>query len=263
MNYYNFGKSILPYYPELKPVQREHILYYYVDVDKSMEIERIELFASQGIENDAYKNWHSYPLVIEGEKYVATVVVHNNKQEMQAFVNVKYKDSISVSSEIVTNIPLLMGVKSTPVTKSRLVYTADYGLDEWTSKKGIEIYDSPILRMKKGTHAILGVTSLANTLTTYKLGDPSFSGVNKNILQILFYLRKNQEITFTVTAKSGKEFKDYVYSQRLYVKNDWEKLDLYATYFKSEQGVMEDWGDVVALTIDSSDPIIVNSIIWI
>lgn len=263
MNYYNFGKSILPYYPELKPVQREHILYYYVDVDKSMDVEKIELFVSQGIENDAYKNWHSYPLDVEGEKYVAKVSVPNNKQEMQAFVNVKYKDSISVSSEIVTNIPLLMGVKSTPVTKSRLVYTADYGLDEWTSKKGIEVYDAPILRMKKGTHAISGVTSMANTLTTYKLGDPSFSGVNKNILQILFYSRKNQVITFTATAKSGKEFKDYVYSQPLYVKNDWEKLDLYAIYFKSEQGVMEDWGDVVALTIDTSDPIIVNSIIWI
>ena len=262
MNYYNFGKTILPYYPEIKPFMKDHYLYYDVTVDKSMDMEKIELFASQGNKNDAYKNWHSYSLEKSGDNYIAKVLVPNNKEEMKAFVNVKYKNSLSVSSEIVTNIPFLMGVKSTPITKSRLIYTSEYGLDEWTSKVGFA-QDEPIVKMRRGIKGISGVTSTSNSLTTYKLGDPSFSGVNKNILQILFYSPNNQDITFTVTTQEGKNFRDYIFKNTFYSNKDWIKFDLYSTFFKSMKGNLESWDNAVSFTIDSQDFIIINSMIWI
>ncbi len=262
MDYYNFGKGALPACPEIKPKKEEHALYYEIKADASMEIEKIELFASQGIDNDAYKNWKSYVPVLQGDSYLVKVNVPNNKQEMSAFVNVKYKNSLSVSSEIIKNIPMLMGVRSTPITSSRLLYTVEYGLDEWTCQKKV-ITDEPVLKMKRGSHGISGVTSIANSLTLYKLGDPSYCGKGKSLLQLTFYSRKNQILTFTAVEREGDSFVKYYYTRQLYANHDWIRLDLSAGFFKSPAGTPEDWSNVVALTIDSEDPVIVNSMIWI
>lgn len=262
MNHYNFGKGKLPHFPEIRPIQDSHELYYEVTVDNTMDIDNIEVFVSQGIDNDAYKNWRSYKPELCGDIYKVKVNVPNNKQEMSAFVNVKYKDSLSVSSEIVKNIPFLMGVNSTPIKTSRLLYTSEYGLDEWTSKKGSENGES-VLRTKRGYHGISGVTSLSNSLTTYKLGDPSYSGAGKSLLQIMLYSRTNQEIAFTITRRIKDKFKKYYYTKALFAHNDWVKIDLSATDFRSLDGMNEDWDDIVCITIDSEEPIIINSMLWI
>jgi len=262
MNYYNFAKGKLPSFPEIKPIQENHELYYEVTVDKTIEIEHIEVFASQGIDNDAYKNWRSYKLESIGDKYKVKVSVPNNKQEMSAFVNVKYKDSLCVSSEIVKNIPFLMGVNSTPITTSRLLYSSEYGLDEWTSKKGSENGES-VLKTKRGYHGISGVTSLSSSLTTYKLGDPSYSGAGKSILQMMLFSRRNQDLSLSITRRIKDNFKKYYYTKTVYAHNDWVKLDLSATDFRSLEGMNEDWDDIVCITIDSEEPIIINSMLWI
>ena len=262
MSYFNFGKTVLPFYPEIKPRQTGHDLYYDVKVDESMEVEEIELLVSQGIENDAYKNWHSYKMSATDVGYTAKVSVADNREEISAFVNVKYKNSLSVSSEIIKNIPLLIGVKNSPITRTRLLYTPEYGLDEWTSLKGMNV-DEPILKMRKGYLGIPGVSSLSNSLTTFKLGDPSFSGVNKSTLQILFYSKKNQTIIFTVTKQDGNSFTEYYYSTALFANSEWVKLDLSADMFKSMGGTLENWDNIVAFTVESEAQIIVNSLIWI
>ena len=262
MNYYNFGRGSLPSLPELMPVQEGHELYYEVKVDKGMQVDSIELFVSQGIDNDAYKNWRSYKPEEVGDVYKVKVSVPNNKQEMSAFVNIKYRDSLSVSSEIVKKIPFLMGVNSTPIKSSRLLYTSEYGLDEWTSKKGSDSGES-VLKTKRGYHGIGGITSMSNSLTTYKLGDPSYSGAGKAILQIMLYSRRNQDLTLSITRRIKDNFKEYYYIKTVYAHNDWVKLDLAATDFKSLDGMNEDWDDIVCITIDSEEPIIINSMLWI
>lgn len=261
LNYYNFGSSVIPYDPEIKPFSKDRLLNYSVKVDDSLDIEKIELFTSQGIENDAYKNWHSYTLEKNGDYYVTQVEVHNNREDFHAFVNVKFKNSLSVSSEIVTNIPLMMGVKNTPVTKSRLVYTTDYNLDEWTSRKGKDNVE-PIIKIKKAL-SIAGITSSTNSLTTYKLGDPVFTGAEKSILQLLLYSKKHQRINFTLTISHKDEFVDYHYSMILYSNQEWVKIDLFSNFFKSTKGYLENWDNAVALTIDSEDTLYINSMIWI
>lgn len=263
MNYYNFGIGKLPSFPTTKPVQENHELYYEVTVDESIEIEHIELFVSQGIDNDAYKNWRSYKVEPYGEnKYRAKVNVPNNRQEMSAFINVKYKDSLCVSSEIVKNIPFLMGVNSTPIKTSRLLYTSEYGLDEWTSKKGSENGES-VLKTKRGYHGIGGVSSTSCSLTTYKLGDPSYSGAGKTLLQIMLFSRRNQDLSLSITRRIKDTFKKYYYTKTVYAHNDWVKLDLSATDFRSLEGMNEDWENIVCITIDSEEPIIINSMLWI
>ncbi|MBO5224126.1 MAG: hypothetical protein J6C23_06420 [Clostridia bacterium] len=262
MNYYNFGMGRLPHFPEIKPVQEGHELYYEVTVDKDMTVDNIEVFVSQGIDNDAYKNWRSYKPELNGDIYKVKVSVPNNKQEMSAFVNVKYADSLSVSSEIVKNIPFLMGVNSTPIKSSRLLYTSEYGLDEWTSKKGSENGES-VLKTKRGSCGISGVTSQSNSLTTYKLGDPSYTGAGKALLQIMLYSRINQDISFIITRRIKESFKEYYYTKTLYAHGDWVKIDLLATDFRSMDGMNEDWDNIVCITIDSEDAIIINSMLWI
>lgn len=262
MDHYNFGQGKLPHFPEIKPIQKDHQLYYEVKCDQSLQIEHIEVFASQGIDNDAYKNWRSYTPEIDGEIYRVRVNVPSNKQEMSAFVNIKYKDSLCVSSDIVKNIPYLMGVNATPIKSSRLLYTSEYGLDEWTSNKGL-VNGESALRMKRGYHSINGVTSLSNSLTTYKLGDPSYSGAGKSILQIMLYSRSNQNLSFSITRRIKDTFKKYYYITTLYAHNDWVKLDLSATNFKSLDGMNEDWENIVCITIDSEEPIIINSMLWV
>ncbi len=262
MDYYNFGNGKLPHFPEIKPVQENHELFYEVTVDKTMTIEHIEVFVSQGIDNDAYKNWRSYKPELQGDIYKVKVNVPHNRQEMSAFVNVKYQDSLSVSSEIVKNIPFLMGVNSTPIKTSRLLYTSEYGLDEWTSKKGLESGES-VLKTKRGYHGIGGVTSLTSSLTTYKLGDPSYSGAGKSILQIMLYSRRNQDLSLCITRRIKESFKNYYFTKTVYAHNDWVKLDLLATDFRSLDGMNEDWANIVCITIDSEEPIIINSMLWI
>jgi hypothetical protein len=262
MSYFNFDKAALPFYPEIKPRQTGHDLYYDVKVDESMQVEEIELFVSQGIENDAFKNWHSYKMLPADSGYTAKVSVADNREEISAFVNVKYENSLSVSSEIIKNIPLLIGVKNSPITRTRLLYTPEYGLDEWTSLKGMNV-NEPVLKMRKSSMGISGVSSISNSLTTYKLGDPSFSGVNKSTLQILLYSKKNQGITFTVTQQDDNSFTEYYYTTHLFANSEWVKLDLSADMFKSMGGTLENWDKIVAFTVESEAQIIVNSLIWI
>ena len=262
MSYYNFGEGELPHFPEIKPVKDNHELYYEVTPDKSIEIENVEIFVSQGIAHNAYKNWRSYKPEKWGDIYRVKVTVPNNKQEMSAFVNVKYKNSLSVSSEIVKNIPLLMGVNSTPIKTSRLLYTSEYGLDEWTSNVGMNTGES-VLKIKRGYHGISGVTSSTNSLTTYKLGDPSYSGAGKTLLQMMIYSKCNQDISLIITRRNKDTFKKFYYTKTVYAHNDWVKLDLSATDFKSLDGMNEDWENIVCLTIESEEALIINSLLWV
>lgn len=262
MDCFNMGTGKLPAFPLLKPRQENHELYYEITIDKSMPIESIEVFMSQGIDNDAYKNWRSYKCEEDGDRYKVKAIIPSNKQEISTFVNVKYENSLSVSSEIVKNIPLLMGVNSTPIKSSRLLYTSEFGLDEWTSNVPLP-NGEPVLKMRRGYHGISGVTSLTNSLTTYKLGDPAYSGAGKSLLQMMLYSNRNQEVRFVITRRINDTFKNFYLVKTIYAHNDWVKLDLSADDFHSYDGMNEDWENIVCLTIESSEPIIINSLLWV
>jgi hypothetical protein len=155
-----------------------------------------------------------------------------------------------------------MGVNSTPIKTSRLLYTSEYGLDEWTSNVGLATGES-VLKMRRGYHGITGVSSISNSLTTYKLGDPSYNGAGKSLLQMMVYSKRNQEVSFIITRRIKDTFKKYYYTKIIYAHNDWVKIDLTATDFKSLSGMNEDWANVVAITIESEDQLIINSMLWV
>lgn len=257
---YLLGRGEVPAEPELTASASERRLYYNVKSDPSCET---ELFVSRGTDDPALRNWSRIKLMVVGDgEYIAPVDVYDAKKHIYAFVNSRSSEGLSVSSPVLEKLPALLGIDETPLTDSRLIYDGDMGTDDWSEEASMTAADT--LSVKEGPFGISGVTSGAGALATYKLGDPAFSGKEGYLLQIMIYSPEAQTVTFTVAAAAaGRGYAEFSRSVNLEPGDNWRKLTLEASDFKSPYGVCGGWEDVFGMRIMSASPVIVASMLWV
>lgn len=260
-----FSHQALPKAAQLNAVNSDRKLYYEIYLHNAEEVEEVNLYYSHGDIGGAYRYW-SKPNIerVSENEYICKADVFVLKDETSAFVNVKYKNGIILSSEIVTKIPYLMGVSAKEVVKSRLVYDTDMGTDDWLimnmNKTGGKSYD---LSIATGGNGITGITSSANTMSTLKIGDVSTSGARDSLLQLLVYSFALQTLTITVTCRTEHGTSTYSALKRPEAYEEWTKITLSASEFKSLDGPMPGWDTAVSLTISGENTLLVNSLLWI
>ncbi len=261
MNKLCFSHTPLPMQPTLEAVCENRSLYYIASVFDE-DIEKVDLYYTYGFSKGAYRNWFRLPLEkTEEGKYRAKADVYLTKEEASAFVTVKYKSGIQLSSEIVTKTPYMMGVGEGEIIKKRLVYEPEMGVDSWMITKKTDLFGE--VSMATGKSGIEGVTSSVNTITTLKIGDVHTSGARDSLLQLLVYSKDKQTVTFEVTTKEEDGYEVYTHEHALPSYGEWCKVTLSASEFKSESGPMESWADAIKFTISSEKTLLINSLLWI
>ncbi len=262
INEHCFSHKTLVAPPVLEAKNSERSLYYDINVSAPEEIKEISLYYSHGSVSGAYRNWTRLNLEkITATEYICQADVYLLKDETSAFVTVKYADGFAVSSEIVTKIPLMLGVAAKEIIKSRLVYEADMGTDDWLVTN---LTDGDCnITIKEGGNGISGVTCSVNSLTTFKIGDVKTSGNRDSLLQLLVYTKSIQFLTVNVTCLTEEGYTEYSALVKPDSYGEWTKITLSADELKSLSGSMRGWDSAVSITVNSESELLINSLLWI
>lgn len=262
--YHLKGIGSVPGAPELAVSCEERRLRFSVTAPEGCD--DVELFASQAMPRGSLRNWRrTIPEKTENGEYVAYADVYDIKQPVYAFANVcPHGGGMSVSTPVLSRVPALLGVAETPVKSSRLVYDGDMGTDDWVVQSPLAEKDT--LTMVPGPFGIPGVSSSIGTMSTFKIGDAAYRGRGSLLLQIMIYSAVDQTVTFTVVARGDEEddgYTSYSYSATLSPSDEWRKLTLAATDFKSPHAAGMEWENAVYLRVDSDAPVAISSMIWV
>ena len=262
MNEKCFKHNVLPDPPELDAKNSDRALYYEVKVHDKDEVEEIRLYYSYGDMQGTYRNWSRLNLErVSEDEYITKADVYVLKDETSAFVSVKYACGVTLTSEIVTRVPYMMGVAAKEIVRSRLVYDVDMGTDDWliSSDRGGE----GDIVIKEGGNGIEGVTSSVNSITTLKIGDIHTCGNRDSLLQLLVYSKEIQTLTVKVTCNTPGGYVTYSALKRTDSYAEWSKITLSVEEFKSPEGPMNGWDEAVSITVDSESELLINTLLWI
>ncbi len=239
-------------HPQISAINSENNLYFNIDVGGT-NLAKVELFAAFCIENPMNRNWTNLPVIgLAGSEYIARADVLQNAKPAYAFVNVTDSDGNVSSSPLLSIIPKTLGITAVPRLPHRLIYEGSMGTDVWTSP------DGGTIETKVGPYDIEGVYSDSNYLATFKPGDFLYHGNSDSLLQIIASGKRQK---FTISVGDGVE----LYGCELEIPNsgEWHKFTLSSSDFKSANGPLNDWTDVVMLEIVSDDELIVSSVLWV
>lgn len=274
LRHHLLGEGVpIPESPQIAVQPSDNKLFFQVSYDASAEIESCELFVSQGMIRSAYRNWSGVPLTAMGSTLLGKVAVFDVSKPVYAFVNVKYRGYISLSSPVLRINPSALGIVADEFTPSRLVYDSDMGLDDWLVLNDRAADETVKLEMLKGPYEIEGVSSKTYSLATFKLGDPRYIGFEGRTLQIRLYSEVHQQLEFIIKQKAsvetGADFNTYSCFRTVGPFDDWATLNFNAADFKSLQGTLDGWSEIALLEIAARGgdaglgKVLVNTIIWL
>jgi hypothetical protein len=187
------------------------------------------------------------------------VPVFSESEPVYAFVTVKYKSGIFLSSAVNSVIPHALGVEPEKLAFKRLVYDSDMGLSDWLilDKNTADLK----LKMESGPFGLQGVTSSAHRLATFRLADPQYKGKPESSLQLTLYSPVRQ--TVDISVASSQNLARYGAVKELFPDDNWTKLTVGVKDFKSADGVLGSWSDVLSFEIESGATVLVNSLLWV
>ena len=218
-------------------------------------LEKVELYVSYGITNPAYRNWRAYPTEKVGEyEYLSRSQVYSADNPVYGFAKITTKSGFLFSTPVIKKIPSSLKITPSTIVKQRLIYDSDMGIDDFFA---VNPSENPIL--KQGPYDICGVSSKSG-LCTYKIGDVVFSGSRDSLLQLLVFSPIKQTVTFSVTEEGS--YNTYVCTKSVSPENDWNKLLLSPTDFKSNEGNLSGWDKAIFLRIDYKEELLINSLLW-
>lgn len=243
--------------PSLAAVNSENKLYFNIKIDGKRDNGEIDgtldLFAAFCIENPANRNWTNIKASNIGDgEYIAHADVLQSDKPVYAFINLTDRDENVFSSPITTIIPKNLGITAQKAVKRRLIYDGGMGTDVWTSSGGGDIM------MKHGPYGIDGISSENNSLITYKPGDYLYRADPDALLQILIS-GKSKKIELTVSDGAEK----YTCDIQLASPDEWNKLTLSPTDFKSANGPLDNWSRIVMIKFTGDDEFLISSALWV
>lgn len=213
----------------------------------------VNLYFAQSVRREFLRNWHRIPTETAGESRLARVSVYDAAEPVYLIAVAKY-GNLSLSSPMLTVRPAALGVIPDTVSRSRLVYDAEMGVDDWVSGSAAES-----VRMGYGALGISGVTSDSDMIT-YKLGDCAFGAGADDVLQILIYSDVRQNVVFRAIDRDGEQ---YVTEKNITPFSGWTKFTLSAGEFKNKDGALVSWADAAGFGVSSDNPVVINSMLWV
>lgn len=238
----------------IKPANSENNLYFNISIAGNVsESRNVQLYTAFCITNPMYRNWTTIRTVrLGGTEYIAHVDVLQNDKPVYAFVNMTDDKDNVITSQFLTVIPKSLSIPAQTGIHRRLIYDGSMGADVWLSPRGGET------KAESGPFGIDGVTGDGNTIITFKPGDMLYRAEGDALLQIIIN-GKCEDIAITVS--DGED--SYVCVVKLPNSEEWHKFTLSHNDFKSANGPLNSWANVIMLKLGADDEFIVSSVLWV
>lgn len=215
----------------------------------------VVLYISHGVTNPAYRNWRTLPIERIGEaEYLGHADVYSVDKPIFMFATFTTEQGFMFSTPVQQKTPASMRILPATIVKRRLIYESEMGIDDFFSGEV-----SSNLYMKKGPFEIDGIAG--KQVCTYKIGDEAYSGYPDSVLQLLLFSPVEQNITFSVIDEY--QFKTYTCTKHVTPQNDWSKLMLSVSDFRSSDGPFIGWNSAIFLQIGAEEEFIVSSLLWV
>lgn len=248
--------------PTINPIKSGKELYFEIKTPQGEQISKVDAYYCYGKNSGKYRNWIKLKLErISENEFIAKAKAYLLKEEVSAFVTITYASGYSVSSEVITKIPYLLGVSKKEIAKNRLIYEAEMGAEAWlVSKSNAVNAEIKVVSDEKG---ILGVTGSTNSITTMKIGDEFTAGESDSVLQVFLKSNEIQEIEIEVVCREDEHYASYSCVKQVNVTEEWIKITVSPEEIKSGNGTMSGWDDAVSITFNSQKQLFINSLLWI
>ena len=254
----------IPKCPTLLFKGSEKNLYAEISADNSFKISSATLYVAYSQTVSAYRNWHTQPLEKIGEdEFLSKIPVYSASDPVYAFVNIRYEDSITVSSKTVSVIPSSLRVEPVAAPAIRRLYDNEMGTSDWIILQNEQAgkSDDATLTMENGPFDISGVTCSTNKMATLTLADSRFKGNSDSVLQLVIYSPENQKLTFSAT--SSGDFTKYYCQKQISPVDNWARFSLSPQDFRSESGILQNLSNIITFEIDGESKFLINSVLWV
>lgn len=245
--------------PKISAKNSSNNLYINITPESASEIEDISLFAAHAQKISEYRNWRKIPLEKTGmSEYLAKIPVYSANDFVFAFANVKYANGFCISSSVISVLPSSLKITPVSFVPKRLIYDVEDGLGDWivTGKEQF----APLC-IEKGPFDIEGICAPMGKIATFALADKIFTPFEGASLQLSIYSYYNQDITFSLKNLDS----DSLYSHTLSFNplDNWTKINLSVSDFKSGSGTLKSWENIVNFEITAKDKFLINTMLWI
>ena len=240
--------------------------YYYqytkVNVDKSLDIEKIVVHYSYDEIDPLLRSWLSQPVTLAGLN--TDIPVYNETQIVFAYVTVTYKEGFSLSSTpTYIYTPYDENFIRVNIPRSRIIYQKSYGTKGWIVEQTETILDFLEAQLEEGPLNITGITSPVGDLSTYTIGDYKYKSDAQNILQFDAASKEAKPLTVSIIAGTPGKYDTYYAVVNLNA-NKWTKCSLKMTNFKTKDMIpLREWGNIKKLSFKNINNTIINNIIWV
>ncbi len=254
----------LPAAPTISFNGSEKSLYAEISADDSLKIDSAQLYVAYSQKVSAYRNWHNQPLEkIGGNEYLSKIPVYSVTEPVYAFVNIRYENSLTVSSKTISVIPQSLRVEPVAAPAIRRLYDNEMGTGNWIilQNERSEKSDDATLTMENGPFDISGVTCSTNKMATLTLADSRFKGTSDSVLQLVIYSPENQILTFSAT--SSADFTAYYCQKQISPVDNWTRFSLSPQDFRSKDGILQNLGNIITFEIDGESKFLINSVLWV
>lgn len=241
--------NTLPAAPSVRPHASDGHLYCDVSAPGA---DSVQLYSAQSSAKDFLRNWHRVPAESAGEIELARVSVYNVNDRVLLLAVARY-GAFTFSSPVVAVSPAAIGVIPDTLSRIRMLYDAENGVDDWQTDEGEPAH------MTLGALGIRGVAG-DKTLITFKPGDCVYAAAPGDVLQTLVYSAAKQTVVFTAVDSSGARFSC---ARTVDPFAGWTKFTFSAGDFKSKDGTLPDWASAVCLSLTAETEVVVNSLLWV
>ena len=229
------------------------------------DAECVRVYYSEDEPLPEHRNWKEAKQ-IEGEKYKFEAKLMPWCKKLYAYANATYAPGFTVSSVLHTcDI-----ADSAPARcRSALIYDSSMAFDSFTvsSRRGISLsdlfFEQFALAISPGYGGIEGIRALSGNLTTYKIGDPSFSGRGEELFKFDAYSAQPQtlELIFYDRQEEARAFSCEI---ALLGGGMWQPVIISKEELKNEQGVpLKDWQDVYCVAFEANKELLINNLLWL
>lgn len=239
----------------------------YLHLKCAEQPDSVTAYFSAGEQVSFARTWTplSAPQTVGEDEYVYRVPVADAHDLTVAFATVRSADGILSSSRVAGTIPADSGVRSSPSASagnSRIVYSGNMGTGVFWVTTDDFFLDESVLAAEQGPFGIKGVRTSKGRLVLCRTSRGEFSRNKNAVLQMDVYSPTQRDIVFTFV--SYPDLTRYSCSVRLSGGDFWQKVDLAAAEFKSENGrTLGSFGPCKQLVISNAENVLFNNIVWI
>lgn len=258
--------NVLPKSPALSYTIKEDSILFEVKADTKTQIVDASLLLAVDDENSSFKNWIIEKLDIKANgKSEFSYLPFTNSKFIYAFVNIKYKNGLVLSSLATKiNFKELTDVHIAATKNTRIIYNQEMGASPFLIETPYVLHNEGDLSLTKGPKNIYGISTKTGNLTTYSISSHNKQGGSSKYLQFNAFSPVEKEISLILTVLENGKYINYKAIVNLVDTENWEQFSFTLNDFKNDNmTTLVNWDNIKKLTFANAENVIFNNIIWI